>query len=76
LEGLKLGKVDRFYGHLEYNIVNVYILVPFGYLVAIWNIFPRFGILSQEKSGNHGSEVNSPFAADAYIASTTLFLFF
>jgi hypothetical protein len=33
-----------------------YISVPFGNLAAIWYIFPRLGILSQEKSGN-------PFAA-------------
>jgi hypothetical protein len=26
------------------------------YLVAIWYIFPRFGILRQEKSGNPGKE--------------------
>jgi hypothetical protein len=25
---------------------------PFGNLMAIWYIFPRFGILCQEKSGN------------------------
>jgi hypothetical protein len=27
-------------------------LWPFGNLVVIWYIFPRFGILCQEKSGN------------------------
>jgi hypothetical protein len=26
------------------------------YFVVIWYIFPRFGILDQEKSGNHGSD--------------------
>jgi hypothetical protein len=29
-----------------------YILWPFGNLAAIWYIFPRFGILCQEKSGD------------------------
>jgi hypothetical protein len=28
-----------------------YIPWPFNYLVAVWYIFPRFGILYQEKSG-------------------------
>jgi hypothetical protein len=31
-----------------------YILWPFGNLVVIWYIFPRFGILHPEKSGNPG----------------------
>jgi hypothetical protein len=29
-----------------------YNLWPFGNVVVIWYIFPRFGILCQEKSGN------------------------
>jgi hypothetical protein len=41
-----------FYGHLEYFTVIWYILWPFGNVVAIWHIFPRFGKLCQEKSGN------------------------
>jgi hypothetical protein len=32
-----------------------YILGPFGNLVVIWYIFPRFGILYREKSGNPGA---------------------
>jgi hypothetical protein len=28
------------------------ILRPFGNLVTIWDIFPRFGLLNKEKSGN------------------------
>jgi hypothetical protein len=63
LEGLELEKVDRFYGLLEYNIVNLYILLPFCYLMAIWNIFPRFGILSREKSGNPDLGRTKPVAA-------------
>jgi hypothetical protein len=33
------------------------ILRPFGNLLVIWYIFPRFGILCQEKSGNHDTEM-------------------
>jgi hypothetical protein len=29
-----------------------YILLPFGNLVVVWYIFPRFGIFYQQKSGN------------------------
>jgi hypothetical protein len=41
-----------FYGHLEYFTVIWYILWPFCNAVLIWYIFPRFGLLCQEKSGN------------------------
>jgi hypothetical protein len=41
-----------FYGHLEYFTAIWYILWPFGNVVVIWYMFPRFGILCQEKSGN------------------------
>jgi hypothetical protein len=45
---------------LEYITAIWYILLPFGLpilwpfgnLEAIWYVFPRFGILCQEKSGN------------------------
>jgi hypothetical protein len=40
---------------LEYFNAIFYILWPFGVFVSIWNIFPRFGILYQEKSGNPAS---------------------
>jgi hypothetical protein len=40
------------YGHLEYFTVIWYILWPFSNVVVIWYIFPRFGILCEEKSGN------------------------
>jgi hypothetical protein len=43
-----------FYGNLEYFMVIWYILWPFGNVVVIWYIFPLFGILSQETSGNPG----------------------
>jgi hypothetical protein len=42
------------YGHLEYFTVIWLIIWLFGYVVVIWYIFPRFGILHQEKSGNPG----------------------
>jgi hypothetical protein len=59
LEGLKMENVGTFYGHLEYNTDVWHILEPFDNLVAIWYIFPRFGILHQEKSGNPGSIPNN-----------------
>jgi hypothetical protein len=37
-----------------------YILCPFDGHVTIWYIFPRFGILRQEKSGNPVRESLSP----------------
>jgi hypothetical protein len=37
-----------YYGHL------VYLMEIYGKLVGIW-IFPRFGLLCQEKSGNPGA---------------------
>jgi hypothetical protein len=39
-----------FYDHLEYFTVVWHILWPF--VNVIWYIFPRFGILCQEKCGN------------------------
>jgi hypothetical protein len=33
--------------------------MPFGNVVVIWYIFPRFGILCQDKSGNPGQERDS-----------------
>jgi hypothetical protein len=38
-----LQPLEIFYGHLRY-------------FVAFWYIFPRFGILDQEKSGNPGEQ--------------------
>jgi hypothetical protein len=43
-----------FYGHVKYITALWYILLPFGNVVVIWYISPRFGILQQEKSGNPG----------------------
>jgi hypothetical protein len=47
-----MEKVGTFFGHLEYIKVTLYIYWPFGNLVAIRYISPRFGTLCQEKSGN------------------------
>jgi hypothetical protein len=48
---------------LVYLMAIWYILWPVGifagylvYFLVIWNIYPRFGILYQEKSGNTGLE--------------------
>jgi hypothetical protein len=43
-----------FFGHLECFTVIWHIVLPFGNVVVIWYIFPRFGILCQEKSDNTG----------------------
>jgi hypothetical protein len=45
-------KVVIFYGHLERVAAIWYISRPFDNLVEIWCIFPRFGTLNKEKSGN------------------------
>jgi hypothetical protein len=53
LESLRLENVYIFNGHLEY-ITDVWdISWPFGTFVFIWYIFSGFGIMYQEKSGNH-----------------------
>jgi hypothetical protein len=51
-EGLGMKKNGIFYGHLEYIMAILYSLWPFGNLVAVWYISPRFGIKNKEKSGN------------------------
>jgi hypothetical protein len=47
-----MENVGLFYGLLEYFTDVRNILCPFSNVVFIWYIFPRFGILCQEKSGN------------------------
>jgi hypothetical protein len=58
-----LGKLWRamedvgiFYGHSVHFTVSCFILWIFGIVMVIWHIFPRFGILYQEKSGNPGQQ--------------------
>jgi hypothetical protein len=52
LEGLRMENIGIFYVHLEYFTAIWYNLWPFGNVDAFWYIFPRFGILCLEKSGN------------------------
>jgi hypothetical protein len=49
-----MKKVGILYGHLEYITAILVYLRPFGTVVAIWYIFPRFGIFNKQKSGNPG----------------------
>jgi hypothetical protein len=54
---------------------NWHILWPFVNLETIWYIFPRFGPLSQEKSGNpehhpHPSALSGPSASDHCVRSS------
>jgi K+-transporting ATPase A subunit len=44
-----MENVSIFYGHLVNFTAIRYVLV---YFMLIWYIFPRFGMLYQEKSGN------------------------
>jgi hypothetical protein len=46
-----------YYGHLVYFVVIGYTLWSFGNFVVFWYIFPRFFILSQEKSGNPAIDI-------------------
>jgi hypothetical protein len=45
-----------YYDHFKYITTIWYNLWHFGNLEAIWYIFPRFGIMCPEKSGNLDSE--------------------
>jgi hypothetical protein len=60
-EGPGKENIGTFYAPLEYITAMWYILCPFGNLVAIWHIFPRFGILYREKSGNPDSDESKRF---------------
>jgi hypothetical protein len=59
LEGFRMENAVIFYGHLEYSTAIWYILWPFGNVVVIWYIIPRFGKLCQEKSGNYIPDPNA-----------------
>jgi hypothetical protein len=56
LEGLAITNIGIFYGHLVYFTVNLVYFVAnwYAYFLVIWYIFPHFGMLYQEKSGNPG----------------------
>jgi hypothetical protein len=43
-----------FYGHLVYFMAIWYILWPFGISYGYFKLFPLFGMLYQDKSGNPG----------------------
>jgi hypothetical protein len=45
-----------------------YILWPFGNLVAIWHIFPRFGMLCREKSGSPAPNINNCQAQQGHVS--------
>jgi hypothetical protein len=45
-------QLGNIFESLEMENIGTYILCPFGDLVEIWYIVPRFGILYTEKSGN------------------------
>jgi hypothetical protein len=47
-----MENAGKFYGHQEYFTVIWLILWTFGNVVVNWYIFPRFGVLCEEKSGN------------------------
>jgi hypothetical protein len=60
LEGLATENLGIFYDHLVYftAIGNVlHMAIWYIYFAVIWCIFPRFGILDQEKSGNPARKV-------------------
>jgi hypothetical protein len=50
-----MDNVGIFYGHLEYLTAMWYISWPFGTFFRHFNIFSRFGMFYQEKSGNPSS---------------------
>jgi hypothetical protein len=55
----KNPNLGKFWRALQWNILVCFtviwhILWPFGNVVVIWYIFPRFGTVRQEKSGNPG----------------------
>jgi hypothetical protein len=52
LEDLAKEDAGTFYGHLAYISAFLYILWTFGIFNDYWVYFIRFGMLSQQKSGN------------------------
>jgi hypothetical protein len=59
-----MARSGIFYGNLKYIRAIRYVLWPFGNLAAIWYVFPRFGTLCHEKSGNPAPCVFSPSCID------------
>jgi hypothetical protein len=54
-----MENIGIFYYHLVYFTAIGNILWPFGIFGVIWYIFPRFGILYQEISGNPGLQARA-----------------
>jgi hypothetical protein len=61
LEGLGMEDVGIFYGHLFYLLLFGIFCDLFVYFIVIWYIFPRFGTLYQDKSGNPVVDEHSTF---------------
>jgi hypothetical protein len=53
---LQWKMLAELYGLLEYFTAIWYIIWPFGNIMVIWYIFPRFVIFCPEKSGNPADE--------------------
>jgi hypothetical protein len=66
-EGIELEMIGIFYCYLEYRYYEHLVYLFYGhwaiYVVAIWYIFPHFGLLCQEKSGNPVVELEK-FSSD------------
>jgi hypothetical protein len=60
-------------GYLEKFTAIWYILRPFSNVVVIWYLFPRFGILCQEKSGNPAAKAKSERSKIQMPSCTTFF---
>jgi hypothetical protein len=68
-----MERVGKFFGYFYCITANRYIFWPFSNLVAIWYLFPRFGIVSRKilatlveivgklKLGSHEQQKNGPF---------------
>jgi hypothetical protein len=64
LEYLARENLGMFYDHLVYLQPLEIFYGHLVYFVVIWYIFPRFGILYQEKSGNPGLRHPDPFLSN------------
>jgi hypothetical protein len=58
------------FGCLESIMDLWYNLWPFGKLVVMWYILPRFGILCHEISGNPGTDVTRKFPHSFYLGQS------
>jgi hypothetical protein len=58
-----MENVGTFCAYLEYIMPIWYTLCSFVSFAVIWYIFTRFGILSQEKSGNPAPDTRNGFTS-------------